>query len=133
MEDERFLTVAEAARLTGKHRNTMISRITKGELKAEKNERGEYRIRIEDLVFSEGPPPEFAHLIARQLGRELIGYLQENFREMGYEAMGRSYRDELGWIIGDMREQLGREKTLREAAEERSRHLEEELRALKQD
>lgn len=132
---ESYVTVAEAAKIAGLHRNTILSRIRKGALPAQEVMDGQgrktYRVRPADLVKSEGPHPIFASLIAQQLGKELWKAMRKDFQEYGFQLMGQSYRDELGHKMGLIRQELGREKALREVAEKEVERLRSELEALR--
>ena len=115
------LTIAEAAALLGVHKNTVRNRIKNGSYRAEmvQTERGPtYLIERESLL---------TNLSANALSRasqELVGHQAMEF----VQELLRPFVSELG----DIREELGAERTRRQMAEQRAAALEAELEALRE-
>jgi hypothetical protein len=131
---QESVSVAEAARMVGKSKQAILSRIKRGTLPASKVKIGNrevWRIKVNDLLKSEGMLPDAAHMMTRHLAKEISKILLEELKNYGYETMGASYRDQLGRKMGRMQHELGHEKGLREAAERKIAALERELEALR--
>jgi excisionase family DNA binding protein len=113
------LTISEAAALLGVHNNTVRNRIKDGTYEAEKvvTERGPtYLIERESIV---------ANLATNVLSIASQELVSPQAMELVQELL-RPFVNELGQV----REQLGAERTRREIAEERAATLEAELEAL---
>jgi excisionase family DNA binding protein len=119
---KRYVTVGEAAKLLGVHRNTVHHRIKSGRITAHKVVEGEreiYRVELDSLgVGRTGADvrtldaqrttavEELAHLMATRLENIVQDYAHE---------------------LGDVREQLGAERARRYQAESERDKLREEL------
>ena len=120
----QYVSVGEAAKLLGVHRNTVHHRIKTGRLKAHKVLEGEKEVyRIERDSLSIGRPSADGHTLDAQrpippeeLMRHLTDRLEEIVQRHALE-------------VGDVREQLGEERAKRMAAEERAVQLQTELEA----
>ena len=122
--EPQYLTVGEAARLLGVHRNTIHYRIKAGRIKAHKvveADREVYRIEADSLgirrtsagVYTlDAQRPMAGGDFAVALGARLDEIVQLHARE-----------------LGDVREQLGVEKGRREKLEEERDRLRAELEA----
>jgi hypothetical protein len=127
--EPQYLTVGEAAKVLGVHRNTIHYRIKTGRIKAHKvlvddrdDRREVYRIEADSLgvgrtsagvytLDAQRPTAgeELAHMIAARLDEIVRDYTHE---------------------LGEVREQLGAERVRREMAEERAASSEERAAAL---
>ncbi len=120
-EGAQWLGVGDVARLCGVHRNTVHNWIKSGRLDAHKvieNDRDVYRINAESLanVRPEAPGrnldaqrPTDAQELAEALGQRLQEIVQAHQQE-----------------LGDLREELGRERQRREELEVRLQEYERE-------
>ena len=124
---KEYVTVGEAAKLLGVHRNTVHNRIKSGRLTAHKVVEGEreiYRIERDSLgvgrtgadvrtLDAQRPTPgeELAQLIATRLEEFVHGYAHE---------------------LGDVREQLGAERARRYQAENERDQLRKELEEIEE-
>jgi excisionase family DNA binding protein len=122
--ETQYVSVGEAAKLLGVHRNTVHNRIKAGRIRAHKVIEGDreiYRIELESLgvgrtsadVHNKGAQrttegQEIAHVIAHRLETIVQGYAQE---------------------LGDVRERLGEERAKRIRSEEENERLRGELEA----
>jgi excisionase family DNA binding protein len=118
-----YLTVGEAAKMLGVHRNTIHHRIKTGRIKAHKvvdADREVYRIERDSLDLGRTG----AHL--RTLDDQRANIPGEFFNTLSarLEEIVRDYMHELG----EIREALGAERVRREVAEERIQALEAQLR-----
>lgn len=126
---KEYVTVGEAAKLLGVHRNTVHNRIKTGRITAHKVVEGEreiYRIELDSLGVGRtradvhtldaqrtADSEELAQLIATRLEEIVHGYAHE---------LG-NVREELG----DVRQQLGAERVRRYQAENERDQLRKEL------
>jgi excisionase family DNA binding protein len=114
------LTIAEAAALLGVHKNTVRNRIKNGSYRAElvQTERGPtYLIERESLL---------TNLTTNTLSSASQELVTPQAMEFVQELL-RPFVSELG----EVREELGTERTRRQMAEERAASLEAELEALR--
>ena len=125
--EKRYVTVGEAAKLLGVHRNTVHHRIKVGRITAHKVVEGEreiYRVELDSLGLGR-QRADVRTLDAQrttageELGRAMVARLDEIVRE---------YTEQLG----DLREELGAERARRQMADEKAAALEGELRALRE-
>jgi excisionase family DNA binding protein len=124
---KQYVTVGEAAKLLGVHRNTVHHRIKVGRLTAHKVVEGEREIyRIERDSLGLGRTSAVVHTLDAQrttAGEELARMIAARLDEIV-----RDYTEQLG----DVREELGAERARRQMAEERAAALEVEVRALRE-
>ena len=123
---KRYVTVGEAAKLLGVHRNTVHHRIKNGRLTAHKVVEGTreiYRIELDSLGV--GRTRADVHTLDDQ--RPTTGEDLANRIAVRLEEIVREYTEQLG----DVREELGAERARRQMAEERAAALEGELAALR--
>jgi excisionase family DNA binding protein len=118
-----YLTVGEAAKMLGVHRNTIHNRIKTGRIKAHKvveADREVYRIERDSLDLGRTS----AHV--RTLDDQRTNIPGELFNTLSarLEEIVRDYTHEMG----EVREALGAERVRREVAEERIQDLEAQLR-----
>ncbi len=122
-----YVTVGEAAKLLGVHRNTVHHRIKVGRLTAHKVVEGEREVyRIERDSLGVGRTSADVHTLDAQrttAGEELARMIAARLDEIV-----RDYTHELGAV----REELGAERAQRQMAEERAAALEAELEALRE-
>ena len=119
------MTVGEAAKLLGVHRNTVHHRIKARRIKAHKVVEGErevYRIELDSLGLGRTSADvrtldDQRTTAGEELARTIVVRLDEIVRD---------YTEQLG----DLREDLGAERARRQMAEERAAALEGELQAL---
>ncbi len=122
-----YLTVGEAAKLLGVHRNTIHHRIKAGRIRAHKvieADREVYRIERDSLDV--GRTRADVHTLDAQrttAGEELARMIATRLDEIV-----RDYTEQLGAV----REELGAERARRQMAEERAASLEAELQALRE-
>ena len=122
--DTQYVSVGEAAKLLGIHRNTVHHRIKTGRLRAHKvieGDREVYRIERDSL----GLGRTSAHVHTLDAQRPITG-----------ETLARLLSDRLEDIVqghalelGDVREQLGEERAKRQHAEAEAERLRTELAA----
>jgi excisionase family DNA binding protein len=122
--ETQHVTVGEAAKLLGVHRNTVHNRIKAGRIKAHKVIEGDrefYHIDRDSLGVGR-PSAVVRHEGAQRTfeGHELAQVIADRL-----EVVVQDYALELG----DVREQLGEERAKREQAEEENQRLREELEA----
>jgi len=118
-----YLTVGEAAKLLGVHRNTVHHRIKTGRIKAHKvveADREVYRIERDSLDLDRTS----AHVRTLDDQRTNIPGEFFNMLSARLEEIVRDYTHELG----EVREALGAERVRREVAEEKIQALEAQLR-----
>jgi excisionase family DNA binding protein len=123
---KEYVTVGEAAKLLGVHRNTIHNRIKSGRIRAHKvveAEREVYRIERDSLDV--GRTRADVHTLdaqrtmaSEELARIIAGRLDAIVRDYGQQ-------------LGDLREELGGERARREVAEERVADLEAEIETLR--
>ena len=121
------MTVGEAAKLLGVHRNTIHHRIKVGRITAHKVVEGErevYRIELDSLDV--GRTSADVHTLDAQ--RTTAGEELARMIVVRLDEIVRDYTEQLG----DVREELGAERARRQMAEERAEALEGELRALRE-
>ena len=122
-----YVTVGEAAKLLGVHRNTIHHRIKKGRIKAHKvveADREVYRIERDSLDV--GRTRADVHTLDAQrttAGEELARMIATRLDEIV-----RDYTEQLG----DVREELGAERARRQMAEGKAASLEAEMQALRE-
>src|SRR5215216_3090786 len=123
--ETQYVSVGEAAKLLGIHRNTVHHRIKAGRLRAHKAIEGDrevYRIERDSLGLGRTGAP--VHTIDAQRpnvpGADIAQVIVDRL-----EAVVQGYTSELG----DVREQLGEERAKRQQAEEEAGRLREELEA----
>jgi excisionase family DNA binding protein len=125
--EKRYVTVGEAAKLLGVHRNTVHHRIKIGRITAHKVVEGErevYRVELDSLGV--GRTSADVHTLDAQrttAGEELARMIATRLDEIV-----RNHTEQLG----NVREELGAERARRQMAEERVEALEGELRALQE-
>jgi excisionase family DNA binding protein len=123
-QGKAYLTVGEAAKLLGVHRNTVRNRIKAGRIRAHKvleDEQEIYRIErdsLDDVRTSAHVRTMNAHRAIE--GSELVEVLVHRLEEI-VQGYGRE--------LGEVREQLSTERAKREQAEKEARRLREELEA----
>jgi excisionase family DNA binding protein len=123
-QDPQYVSVGEAAKLLGVHRNTVHHRIKTRRLKAHKVLEGEKEVyRIERDSLGVVRPSADVHTLDAQRptqAKELMRHLTDRLEEIGQRHAIE---------LGDVREQLGEERTRRVLAEERVTELQAELEA----
>ncbi len=122
-----YLTVGQAAKLLGVHRNTIHHRIKTGRIKAHKvrdADREVYRIERDSLGI--GRTSTDVRTLDAQ--RTNAGEVLAERIAVRLDEIVRDYTEQLG----NIREQLGAERARREMAEERNAALEAELEALRE-
>jgi excisionase family DNA binding protein len=119
---KEYVTVGEAAKLLGVHRNTIHHRIKTGHIRAHKvleSDREVYRVERDSL----GVGHTSAHVrpldaqrttVAEGLSRMIAARLDEIVRDYTHE-------------LGDLREEIGAERARRQMAEERVADLEADV------
>ena len=114
-QEKAYLTVGEAAKLLGVHRNTVRNRIKAGRIKAHKVLEGDQEIyRIERDSLEDVRTSADVHTIGAQRttdGPQLVEVLMHRIDQVVQEY---------GRELGEVREQLGVERTRREQAEEKA-------------
>ena len=124
---KRYVTVGEAAKLLGVHRNTVHHRIKVGRITAHKVVEGErevYRIELDSL----GVGRTSADVRTLDDQRTTAGEELARMIAVRLDEIVRDYTEQLG----DVREELGAERARRQMAEEKAAALEGELRALRE-
>jgi len=122
---KQYVTVGEAARLLGVHRNTIHHRIKVGRINAHKVVEGErevYRIDLDSLGVRRTSVDVRTLDARRPTGEDLAQAMATRLEDIMH-----TYVRELG----DLREQLGGERARRQMAEERVADLKAELEALR--
>ena len=122
---KQYVTVGEAAKILGVHRNTVHHRIKAGRLTAHKVVEGEreiYRINLESLGV--GRTRAYVHTLDAQ--RTTAGEELGLMIAVRLDEIVRDYTEQLG----DIREELGAERARRQMAEERAVNLEAKLEEL---
>jgi excisionase family DNA binding protein len=118
-----YVTVGEAAKLLGVHRNTVHNRIKSGRITAHKVVEGEREVyRVERDSLGVGRTSAHVHTLDAQrttAGEELAQLIATRLEEIVH-----SYTHELGAV----REQLGAERAHRAIAERRASELDNERR-----
>ena len=122
---KEYVSVGEAAKLLGVHRNTIHHRIKAGRITAHKVVEGEREVyRVERDSLGVGRTSADVHtfdaqrpIAVEELGRVIAARIDE---------IGRDYAEQLG----DLREQLGSERAHRQIAEQRAADLEAKLEKL---
>ncbi len=117
-----YISVGEAARILGVHRNTVHNRIRSGRIKVHKSveaDRAVYRIDQDSLNSGRTGAPRHTLDTQRHTmpGEEIVRILVQRLEEI---AQGYALE------LGDVREQLGEERTRRQHAEERIEVVEQE-------
>ena len=121
-----YLTVGQAAKLLGVHRNTIHYRIKTGRIKAHKVRDADREVyRIERNLLSIGRTSTDVHTLDAQ--RTNAGEALAEMIAVRLDEIVRDYTEQLG----NIREQLGAERARREMAEERNAALEAELESLR--
>ena len=124
---KRYVTVGEAAKLLGVHRNTVHHRIKVGRITAHKVVEGEREVyRIESDSLGVGRTSADVHTLDAQ--RTTAGEELTRMIAVRLDEIVRDYTEQLGGL----REDLGAERARRQMAEERAATLEGELRALRE-
>lgn len=121
------MTVGEAAKLLGVHRNTVHHRIKVGRIIAHKVVEGErevYRIELDSL----GVGRTSADVRTLDAQRTTAGEELARTIVVRLDEIVRDYTEQLG----DVREELGAERARRQMAEERAAALEGEIEALRE-
>ena len=116
--DNKGLTISEAATLLGVHKNTIRNRIKDGTYKAEKviTERGyTWLIERESLFDSD-------NLANNTLSNGAQGVVNQDVSRALQTVLEPFVRD-----LGNVREELGRERALRERAEQELAELKQRL------
>ena len=124
---KRYVTVGEAAKLLGVHRNTVHHRIKVGRITAHKVVEGErevYRIELDSL----GVGRTSADVRTLDDQRTTAGEELARMIAVRLDEIVRDYTEKLGGL----REDLGAERARRQMAEERAVALEGELQALQE-
>src|SRR5215212_5989853 len=127
--DTQYVTVGEAARILGVHRNTVHNRIKTGRLKAHKvveSDREVYRIE-RDSLDAVRPSAQGRTLDAQQRttpGEDVVRLLMQRMEEI---AQGYALE------LGDVREQLGEERARRQHTEDRVEAAEQEAQSLREE
>ena len=124
---KEYVTVGEAAKLLGVHRNTVHHRIKVGRITAHKVVEGErevYRIELDSL----GVGRTSADVRTLDAQRTTAGEEVARMIAVRLDEIVRDYTEQLG----DIREELGAERARRQMAEERAATLGEEVRALRE-
>ena len=120
---KEYVTVGEAAKLLGIHRNTVHNRIKSGRIMAHKVVEGEREVyRVERDSLGVGRTSAHVHTLDAQrttAGEELAQLIATRLEEIVH-----SYTHELGAV----REQLGAERAHRAIAERRASELDDERR-----
>jgi excisionase family DNA binding protein len=123
-QEKVYLTVGEAAKLLGVHRNTVRNRIKRGRIRAHKVLEGDQEIyRIESDSLGDVRTSADVHTMGAQRttdGLQLVEVLMHRIDQVVQEY---------GRELGEVREQLGVERTRREQAEEEAERLRSELEA----
>ena len=123
-EGAQYITVGEAAKLLGVHRNTVRNRIKDGRIKAHKVIEGEREIyRIDANSLDVGRTSADVHNKVAQRttsGGDVVQMLVHRI-----DSLMQVYAQQMG----DIREQLGEERGRRMRAEEEAERLREELQA----
>jgi excisionase family DNA binding protein len=126
--DTRHVSVGEAAKILDVHRNTVRNRIKSGRIRAHKVIEGDkevYRIELDSLGMSDDvrTSAEVHNKVAQRTtsGSELVEALVHKIEQV-VQDYGRE--------LGDIREQLGAERTRREQAEEKASAAEQEAERL---
>ena len=125
--EKRYVTVGEAAKLLGVHRNTVHHRIKVGRITAHKVVEGEreiYRVELDSLGV--GRTRADVHTLDAQ--RTTASEELAQLIAMRLEEIVRGYAHELG----DVREQLGAERVRRYQAENERDQLRKELEELEE-
>ncbi len=116
-----YVTVGEAAKLLGVHRNTVHNRIKSGRITAHKVVEGEREIyRIERDSLGVGRTSALVHTLDAQ--RTTASEELSRMIAIRLDEIVRSYTHELGAV----REQLGAERAHRAIAEQRASELDNE-------
>ncbi len=126
--EPQYVSVGEAAQILGIHRNTVHHRIKTGRLRAHKVVEGEREVyRIERDSLGIGRPSADVHTLDAQ-------------RPMPAQDVAKMLMDRLEDIVqgyaiklGDMREQLGIERTKRQQAEEELERLQADIEAEREE
>src|SRR5918997_4783150 len=124
---KQYVTVGEAAKLLGVHRNTVHHRIKVGRLTAHKVVEGErevYRIERDSL----GLGRTSADVRTLDAQRTTAGEELARMIAVRLDEIVRDYTEQLG----DIREELGAERAKRQMAEERTAALEAEVQGLRE-
>jgi len=122
-EGAQYITVGEAARLLGVHRNTVRNRIKNGRIIAHKTIEGEreiYRIDADSLGIERTSAGVHNKVAQRTTsGGDVVQLLMHRINTAMQE-------------VGDLREQLGEERGRRLRVEEENEQLRQELEALRE-
>jgi excisionase family DNA binding protein len=125
--ETRYVSVGEAAKLLGVHRNTVRNRIKDGRISAHKvieGEREVYRVDAESLGIGRTSADVHNKVAQRTTsGSDIIESLWSRLETIVHE-----YNREMG----DLRERLGEERVRREHAEQERDRLAAELEALRE-
>jgi excisionase family DNA binding protein len=122
---KQYVTVGEAAKLLGVHRNTVHHRIKVGRITAHKVVEGErevYRVELDSLGV--GRPSADVRTLDAQ--RPIAGEEMGRMIAARLDEIVRDYAEQLG----DLREELGSERAHRQIAEQRAADLEAKLEKL---
>jgi excisionase family DNA binding protein len=126
--DTQHVSVGEAAKLLGIHRNTVHHRIKTGRIRAHKAIEGDREVyRIERDSLGLGRTSASVHTLDAQ-------------RPISSEGLARLLTDRLEAIVqeytlelGDVREQLGHERARRQHAEEKADAVTQEAERLREE
>jgi excisionase family DNA binding protein len=127
--ETEHVSVGEAAEILDVHRNTVRNRIKSGRIRAHKVIEGDkevYRVELGSLgVNDHVRTSAVVHNKGAQRTTESAGIVEALVNKI--DQVVQQYTRELG----DIREQLGAERTRRELAEEKSREAEQEAEGLR--
>jgi excisionase family DNA binding protein len=127
--EPQYVSVGEAAEILSVHRNTVRNRIKSGRIRAHKAIEGDkevYRIELDSLgANGHVRTSAVVHNKGAQRTTESAGMVEALVNKI--DQVVQQYTRELG----DIREQLGAERTRRELAEEKSREAEQEAERLR--
>ena len=127
--ETEHVSVGEAADMLGVHRNTVHNRIKSGRIRAHKVIEGDkevYRVELGSLgVNDHVRTSAIVHNKGAQRTTESAGMVEALVNKI--DQVVQQYTRELG----DIREQLGAERTRRELAEEKAREAEQEAEGLR--
>jgi excisionase family DNA binding protein len=126
--DTPYVSVGEAAKILDVHRNTVRNRIKSGRIRAHKAIEGDkevYRVELDSLGVSDDVRTSaIVHNKGAQRTTEGTDMVEALVNKI--DQVVQQYTLELG----DIREQLGAERTRREQAEEKARAAEQEAERL---
>ena len=127
--EPQYVSVGEAAEILGVHRNTVRNRIKSGRIRAHKAIEGDkevYRVEL-DSLGANGHVRTSAVVHNKGAQRTTEGANMVEALVNKIDQVVQQYTRELG----DIREQLGAERTRREQAEEKAQEAEQETERLR--